>query len=125
MRVLGVRIAWHVTRPTSSTVKCSTAALAGDEQVGMRAAGSEPGCRRASRATPANRVHAATVLGDARAASSVVVVPTPTDHMVFRKSTRDVKARSAANENTNETQGGGGGPGVRRPGDGLDPCSNS
>jgi len=125
MRVLGVRIAWHVTRPTSSTVKRSTAARAGDEQVGMWAAGSEPGRRRASRATPANRVHAATVLGDARAASSVVVVPTPTDPMVFRKSTRDVKARSAAKESTNETRGGGGGLGVGRPGDGLGPCSNS
>jgi len=64
MRVLGVRIAWHVKKPTSSTVKRSTAARAGNEQVGMRAAGSEPGRWRASRATPANRVHAATVLGE-------------------------------------------------------------
>jgi len=68
---------------------------------------------------------AATVLGDARATSSMVVVPTPTDPMVFRKSTRDVKARCAAKESTNETRGGGGGLGVGRPGDGLGPCSNS
>jgi len=115
MRVLGVRIAWHVKRPTSSKVKRSTAARAGDEQVGMRAAGSELDRRRARRATPANQVHAATVLGDARATSSVVVVPTPTDPMVFRKSTRDVKAQSAVKENTNETRVSGGGPGVRRP----------
>jgi len=99
MRVLGVRIAWHVKRSTSSTVKRSTAARAGDEQVGMRAAGSEPGRRRASRDTPANQVHAVTVRGDARASNSVVVLTTPTDPMVFRRSTRDVKARSAAKQN--------------------------
>jgi len=64
MRVLGVRIAWHVKRPTSSTVKRSTVARAGNEQVGLRAAGSEPGKRRASRSTPANRVHATTVFGE-------------------------------------------------------------
>ena len=94
MRVLGVRIVWHVKRSTSSTVKRTTAARAGDEQVGMRAVDSEPGRRRASRATPVNRVHAVTVLGDARATGSVFVVTTPTDPMVFRKSTRDVTERS-------------------------------
>jgi len=35
---------------------------AGNEQVGMRAPGSEPDRRGSSRATLANRVHAATVL---------------------------------------------------------------
>ena len=37
-------------------------------------------------------------LGSARTASSVVVVPTPTDPMGFLKSTRDFKAPSAAKE---------------------------
>jgi len=54
--------------------------------------------------------------GSARAASSVVVVPTPTDPMGFLKSTRDFKARSAAKEHTNEVRSGGRDPGVRRPG---------
>ena len=54
----------------------------------------------------------------ARTASSVVVVPTPTDPMEFRKSTRDLKARSAANEHPNEVRGGGRDPGVGRPGAG-------
>ena len=52
-------------------------------------------------------------LGSARAARSVVVLPTPTG---FRKSTRDAKTRSAVEEHTNEARGGGGGPGARRPG---------
>jgi len=81
MRVLGVRIAWHVTRPTSSTVKCSTAARAGDEQVG---------CTQLQ------------FLGSAGAARSVVVVPTPTDPMGILKSTRDLKAPGAVKEHTNE-----------------------
>jgi len=38
----------------------------------------------------------------ARTASSVVVVPTPRDRMEFRKSMRDVKARSAVKEHSNE-----------------------
>ena len=59
-----MRIAWHVKRPTSSTVKRMAAARAGNEQIGMRAPGPEPDRRRASRATPAIRVHAATVLGE-------------------------------------------------------------
>jgi len=40
------------------------AARAGNKQIGMPAAGSEPGRRRASKATPANQVHAATVDGE-------------------------------------------------------------
>jgi len=51
-------------------------------------------------------------------ASSVVVVPTPTNRMEFRKSTRDLKAQSAVKEHSNEVQGGGRDPGVGRPGAG-------
>ena len=36
----------------------------GNEQISMRAAGSEPDRRRASQDTPANQVHADTVLGE-------------------------------------------------------------
>jgi len=65
LRVLGVRIAWHVKRPASSTVKRMAEARAGNEQISMRAAGSEPGRRRTSKATPANQVHTVhTVLGE-------------------------------------------------------------
>ena len=55
----------------------------------------------------------------ARAASSVVVVPTPTVPVGFLKSTRDFKARSAAKEHTNEVRSGGRDPDVRRPDAGL------
>ena len=58
-------------------------------------------------------------LESARTASSVVMVPTPTDPMGFLKSTRNFKALSAAKEHTNEVRGGGRDPGVRRPGAGL------
>ena len=58
-------------------------------------------------------------LESARTASSVVVMPTPTDPMGFLKSTRDFRAPSAAKEHTNEVRGGGHDPGVRRPGAGL------
>jgi len=60
----------------------------------------------------------ALVSGSAGAGSSAVVVPTSTDPVEFRKSTRDLKALSAAKEHTNEEQGGGRDPGVRRPGAG-------
>jgi len=109
----------HVKRPTNSTVKRMVVARAGNRQIGMRAPSLEPGRLRANRATPANRVHATTVLGERSSTSSVVVLSTPTDAMGFRKSTRDVKAQSAAKEHTTEAQGGSGGPGVRRPGAGL------
>jgi len=56
-----VRIAWHVKRPTSSTVKHMAAAHAG---IGMRAPDPEQGRREASGATLAIRVHAATVVGE-------------------------------------------------------------
>jgi len=48
---------WHLQPTTTHVESC-------DEQVGMRAPGSEPGRRGASRSTMANRVHAATVLGE-------------------------------------------------------------
>jgi len=54
----------------------------------------------------------------ARTASSVVVVPTPMDPMEFRKSTRDLKAQSAAKEHSNALRGGGRDLCVRRPGAG-------
>jgi len=60
----------------------------------------------------------ALVSGSAGAGSSTVVVPTPMDPLEFRKSTRDLKALSAAKEHTNEERGGGRDPGVRRPGAG-------
>jgi hypothetical protein len=46
------------------------------------------------------------------------MVPTPTDRMEFRKSTRDLKAQSAAKEHSSEVRGGGRDPGVGRPGAG-------
>jgi len=54
----------------------------------------------------------------ARTASSVVVVPTPTDPMEFHKSTQDLKAQSAAKEHSNELRGDGRDLWVRRPGAG-------
>ena len=58
-------------------------------------------------------------LGSAQAASSVVVVPTPTEPMGIFKSTQDFKAPGAVKEHTNEVRGGGRDPGVKRPGAGL------
>jgi len=52
------------------------------------------------------------LLGSARRASSVVVVPTPTGPMEFCKSTRDLKEQSAGKEHTNEVRDGGRDPGV-------------
>jgi len=90
------------------------AAHAGNEQMSMRAAGSEPGRRRASKATPAKQMHAATVLGE-RLSSEERGRSAPVTPTGFRKSTRDAKARSAAEEHTNGARGGDGGPGARRP----------
>jgi len=59
-----VRIGWHVQRPTNSTVKRMAAARAGNKQISMRAAGSEPGRRRTSKPAPVNQVHAVTVVGE-------------------------------------------------------------
>jgi len=124
-----VRIAWHVKGQMSNTVKRSefrmclgtrrAAARAGNKQVGMRTPGSEQGRRGARMATPANRMHATTILGERSSKYCVVVVPTPTDPMGFLKSTRDVKTRSAAKEHTSEVRSGGRDPGVRSPDAGL------
>jgi len=59
------------------------------------------------------------LLGSARAANSVVVVPTSTDPMGILKSTREFKAPGAGKEHTNKVRGGGRDSGVRRPGAGL------
>jgi len=59
------------------------------------------------------------LLGSARAANSVVVVPTSTDPMGILKSTREFKTPGSGKEHTNEVRGGGRDPGVRRPGAGL------
>ena len=48
----------------------------------------------------------------------MVVGPTPTDPVEFRKCARDLKVMGAAKEHTNEERGGGRDPGVRRPGAG-------
>jgi len=47
------------------------------------------------------------LLGSARAANSVVVVPTSTDPMGILKSTREFKAPGAGKEHTNAVRGGG------------------
>ena len=59
------------------------------------------------------------LLGSARAANSVVAVPTSTDPMGILKSTREFKAPGAGKEHTSAVRGGGRDPGVRRPGSGL------
>jgi len=61
LRVLGVRITWHVKRPTNSTVKRMAAARPG---IGMRAPGSEQGRRGTRRVMFTIRVHAGTVVGE-------------------------------------------------------------
>jgi len=54
----------------------------------------------------------------ARTAGSVVVMPTSADPMEFHKSTRNLKAQSAAKEHSHEVRGGGRDLCVRRPGAG-------
>jgi len=71
LRVLVVRMDWHVIMQVSNAVTRSECriylgtrrALAGNEQVGMRAPASEQGRRGGCMATPADRMHTATVLG--------------------------------------------------------------
>ena len=88
-----------------------------------RGGGRDPGVRRPMKREAAVAGLAseglALVSGSAGAASSVVVVPTPADPVEFCKSTRDSEPQSAAKEHTNEARGGGGGPGITRPGAGL------
>jgi len=54
---VGLLAFWHPQMSTTHVESC-------DEQVDTRAPGSEPGRRGASRSTLANRLHAATVLGE-------------------------------------------------------------
>jgi len=54
---VGLLAFWHPQQATTHVESW-------DEQVGTRAPGSEPGRRGESRSTLANRVHAATVLGE-------------------------------------------------------------
>jgi len=116
LRVLGVRIAWHVKRPTSSAVKRMAAARAG---IGMRAPGSEQGGEGLTGLCWQFGCTQVQLLGSARAANSVVAVPTSTDPMGILKSTREFKAPGAGKEHTSAVRGGGRDPGVRRPGSGL------
>ena len=60
----------------------------------------------------------ALISGSAWAVSSAVVGPTPTDTVEYRECARDARTWSAAKEHTNEEQGGGRNPGVKRPGAG-------
>ena len=60
----------------------------------------------------------AMISGSAGAGSSVVVGPTPTDPVEFRKCGRGLKTLSAAQKHTNEERGDSRDPGVRRPGAG-------
>jgi len=60
----------------------------------------------------------ALILGSAEVGSSAVVGPMPTNPVEFRKCARDLKALSAATEQSKEERGGGRDPGVRRPGAG-------
>ena len=105
VRVLDVRIDWHVKRPTSSKVK--------RRAVQSQAGGGLAGRRQQIECTQLQ------LSGSARTVGSVVVLPTPADPMGFRKSTRDVEAQGAAKEHTSEARGGGRGPGVRGLGAGL------
>jgi len=70
LRVLVLRMDWHVIMQVSNTVRRSkarlclgTTALAGNEQIGMHASGSQQGRRGVCMATPADRMHTATGLG--------------------------------------------------------------
>ena len=74
-----------------------------------------------SKATRADRVHAAAVVEERanseRANSGQrVVFATSADPIGFRSSKRDVEAQSAVKEHTSDERGDNGGLGVRRPG---------
>jgi len=102
VRVLDVRIDWHVKRPTNNKDKLR----ADQSQTGEGLAGR----RQQIKCTQLQ------LSGSARTAGSVVVLPTPADPMGFRRSTRDVEVQSAAQEHTSEARGSDRGPGVRGPG---------
>ena len=91
MRVLNVRIDWHVKRPTNKKVK-------------RRAVQSQAGEGLARRREQIKCTHLQ-LSGSARTAGSVVVFATPSDPIGFGKSTRDVEAQSAAKEHTSEARG--------------------
>ena len=82
VRVLDVRIDWHVKRPTKNKVKL----MAVQSQTGE---GLE-GRRQQIKCTQVQ------LSGSARTAASVVVLPTPADPMGFCRNTRDVETQSAA-----------------------------
>jgi hypothetical protein len=105
VRVLNVRIDWHVKRPTNKKVK-------------RRAVQSQAGEGLARRREQIKCTHLQ-LSGSARTAGSVVVFATPADPIGFRTSTRDVEAQSAAKEHTSEARGDDRGPGVRGPGNDL------
>ena len=109
---VGLLAFWHPQPVTTNVESC-------DKKVGTRARGSEPGRLGTNRSMLANRVHAATVLGDRSNSYQRGRVTTPTGPMESRKSTRDLKRQSAGKEHTNEVRDGGRDPGVRRPGPGL------
>ena len=91
VRVLNVRIDWHVKRPTNKKIK-------------RRAVQSQAGERLARRREQIECTHLQ-LSGSARTAGSVVVLATPADPIGFRTSTQDVEAQSAAKEHTSEVRG--------------------
>jgi len=106
VRVLNVRIDWHVKRTT-------------DKKVKRRAVQSQAGERLARRREQIERTHLQ-LSGSARTAGSpLVVFATPADPIGFRTSTRDVETQIAAKEHTSKARGDNHGPGVRGSGEDL------
>jgi len=103
VRVLNVRIDWHVKRPTNKKVK-------------RRAVQSQAGEGLARRREQIECTQLQ-LSGSARTAGSVFVFAT--DPIGFRTSTRDVEAQIAGKEHTSEARGDDRGPGVRGPDDDL------
>jgi len=102
VRVLNVRIDWHVKRTTSKKVR-------------RRAVQSQAGEGLVRRREQIECIQLQ-LSGSARTAVSVVVFVTSADPIGFRSSTRDVEAQSAVKEHTSEERGDDRGLGVRRPG---------
>jgi len=105
VRVLNVRIDWHVKRPTNKKVK-------------RREVQSQAGERLARRREQIECTHLQ-LAGSARTAGIFFVFSPPSDPIGFRTSTRDVEVQIAAKEHTSEARGDDRGPGVRGPGDDL------
>jgi len=93
-----VRIDWHVKT---------------NEQKSQAQGSSEPGRRGTSKATRADRVHTAAVVGERANSGQRGRVCYICGPIGFRTSTRDVEAQSAAKEHTSEARGDDRGPGVR------------